>query len=184
MLPVAAVLRKAALTISCGLRRACADGGSRAHSAPMPDAAPPMPPDPSGARRTDPAEQGGGRAGARGLRVLIVQPQPDLAGLWGRHLERGGAAVTLVHGQGDAIEALRLAPFDVVVLDLVLPDGSALAVADYASFARPEARVAVVTSTSFFSDGSIFRHMPNACGFLPSATPPEDLAAMVEHWGS
>ena len=183
MLPAVAGLRKAALTMPCALRRACADGARRAQSPPMPNAATSIPL----AAPHDEAHGAGRRAagpGPRGLHVLIVQPQPELGRLWGRHLERGGASVMLVEGQIPAIEALRMEPFDVVVLDLVLPDGSALAVADYASFARPEARIAVVTSTTFFSDGSIFQHMPNACGFLPSATPPEDLAAMVEHWGS
>lgn len=118
------------------------------------------------------------------LSVLIVEPEPALGGIWARHLERGGARVRLVHDQDAAIRALRFEAFDVVVLDLVLPGGSALAVADYASFVQPEAKVAVVTSTTFFSDGSIFRHVPNACGFLPTATPPGDLAAMVEHWGA
>ena len=118
------------------------------------------------------------------LRVLIVQPEPQLARLWARHLERGGAEVRVVHRQAEAIDALRFAVFDVVVLDLVLPGGSAMAVADFASYARPEARVAVVTSSSFFSDGSIFAHMPNACGFVAATTPPEDLAAMIEHWGT
>ena len=124
------------------------------------------------------------RARTAPLRVLIVEPQPDLARIWSRHLERGGAEVTVAHDQAGAIEALRFGPVDVVVLDLVLPGGSAMAVADYASYARPDARVAVVSSTTFFSDGSIFRHMPNACGFVAATTPPEDLAAMVEHWGA
>ncbi|EPX77261.1 hypothetical protein thalar_02983 [Litoreibacter arenae DSM 19593] len=38
-----------------------------------------------------------------------------------------------------------------------------------------------VTSSSFFSDGSIFRYMPNACAMVPSSTLPADLAAVVEY---
>ena len=38
-----------------------------------------------------------------------------------------------------------------------------------------------VTNT-FFSDGSIFQHCSNACGYIQSSTPPEDIAAMVEHY--
>ena len=69
-----------------------------------------------------------------------------------------------------------------MILDLVLDEGSALAVSDFASYRQPLARVIFVTNTSFFSDGSIFRHCVNACAYMPSATPPEDLAAMVEHY--
>jgi len=46
--------------------------------------------------------------------------------------------------------------FDVIVLDLALEEGSALAVADFASYRHPDARVIFVTNASFFSDGSIF----------------------------
>lgn len=116
------------------------------------------------------------------MRVLIVESQEELGGLWARHLARQGAEVTVVSGQEPAIAALREVPFDIIVLDLVLQEGSALAVSDFASYRRPDARVIFVTNTSFFSDGSIFAHSPNACAYVQSATPPEDLAAMVEHF--
>lgn len=118
------------------------------------------------------------------MRVLIVESQEELGGLWARHLERQGAEVTVVDGQDQAIAALREFSFNIIVLDLVLKDGSALAVSDFASYRRPDARVIFVTNTSFFSDGSIFAHSPNACAFVQSATPPEDLAAMVEHFAA
>lgn len=116
------------------------------------------------------------------MRVLIVESKPELGRLWQRHLERQGAEVTLADGQQAAIVQLYNANFDIIVLDLVLEDGSALAVADFASYRRPDARVLFVTNTSFFSDGSIFAHSPNACAFVQSETPPEDLVAMVEHY--
>lgn len=118
------------------------------------------------------------------MNVLIVESKPDLGMLWRRHLERLGAIVTLVTSQEAAILALYGVDFDIIVLDLVLDQGSALAVADFASYRRPDARVIFVTNTSFFSDGSIFAHSPNACAYLQSETPPEDLAAMVEHYAA
>ena len=118
------------------------------------------------------------------MRILIVESNRDLGWLWKRHLERHGHFVFLVRGQADAIEILRLDAVDVIVLDLVLEEGSALAVADFASYRRPEAKVVFVTNTTFFSDGSIFRLAPNACAFLQSQTPPEDLTMMVEHYGA
>ncbi|WP_299968111.1 response regulator [uncultured Roseobacter sp.] len=117
------------------------------------------------------------------MKVLIVESQKDLATLWQRHLERMGMTVSRAFGQVDAINHLSTYPTDIIIMDLVLNDGSALAVADYASYRLPEAKVIFVTNTSFFSDGSIFSHATNACAFVQSATPPEDLAAMVEHYG-
>lgn len=118
------------------------------------------------------------------MKVLIVESNPDLGRVWQRHLERQGAEVTLVDSQETAILALYATPFEVIILDLVLESGSALAVADFANYRRPDARVIFVTNTTFFSDGSIFAHSSNACAYVQSNTPPEDLAAMVEHYAA
>lgn len=116
------------------------------------------------------------------MNVLIVESHLELGTLWQRHLERQGAIVSLASSEEDAIANLYSGDFDIIVLDLVLRHGSALAVADFASYRRPDAQVIFVTNTSFFSDGSIFAHSPNACAYVQSGTPPEDLAAMVEHY--
>lgn len=117
------------------------------------------------------------------MRVLIVESENGLANIWQRHLQRMGMVVSRARGQADAIGFLSTEDTDVIIMDLMLSDGSALAVADYASYRLPDARVIFVTNTSFFSDGSIFSFASNACAFVQSATPPEDLAAMVEHYG-
>jgi DNA-binding NtrC family response regulator len=110
------------------------------------------------------------------VNVLIVESREELATLWQRHLERMGARVHLAVSQNAATALLHEVDFQIIVLDLVLDDGSALAVADFASYRQPDTRVIFVTNTSFFSDGSIFRHCANACAYLPSATPPAEHA--------
>lgn len=114
--------------------------------------------------------------------VLIVESQPELGQLWARHLERVGMAVALASGQTQAIAHLIKHTPDIIILDLVLEQGSALTISDFASFKHPETQIIFVTDTTFFSDGSIFAHAQNACAFLQSNTPPDDLAAMVEHY--
>lgn len=116
--------------------------------------------------------------------VLIVESVPELAALWKRHLERLGMLVTSVSGQEDAIAHLSKYNTDIIIQDLVIEEGSALAISDYANYRQPMARVVFVTNTSFFSDGSIFAHSANARAFVQSNTPPEDLAAMVAHYGA
>ncbi|MFQ6553575.1 response regulator transcription factor [Aestuariibius insulae] len=118
------------------------------------------------------------------MKVLIVESNFDLCQIWRRHLTRLDITARCAHTQAEAVAAIRDGAFDAIVLDLVLTDGSAFAVADYASYRLPEARVIFVTNTTFFSDGSIFNHMPNACAFIESQTPPEDLAAIVEHYAA
>jgi len=117
------------------------------------------------------------------MRVLIVQSKTELGTLWARHLERLQATVTVVETGADALFLLQNASFDVIVLDLVLREGSALTVADFANFNQPRANVVFVTDTTFFSDGSIFTHSANARAFVETKTPPDDLAEIVLHYG-
>lgn len=118
------------------------------------------------------------------MRVLIVQSKTELGALWARHLERLQATVTVVETGDDALVLLQKQTFDVIVLDLVLREGSALTVADFANFNQPRANVVFVTDTTFFSDGSIFSHSANARAFVETGTPPSDLAAIVHHYGN
>ena len=118
------------------------------------------------------------------MQVLIVEEDAGLAGIWSRHLERLGCVVQVAASQESAVAMLQQGSVDVIVLDLTLAQGSAFAVADFASYRRPEARVLFVTRATFFSDGSIFSLVPNACGFFRIDTPPEDLAAIVHHYAA
>lgn len=118
------------------------------------------------------------------MRALIVESSRDLSLLWKKHLERQGIDTHLAHGQSDAVSLLQQTDFEILVIDLVIEEGSALAIADFASYRQPKARVIFVTNTSFFSDGSIFAHSSNACALVQADAPPEDLAAMVEHFGT
>lgn len=118
------------------------------------------------------------------MKILIVESQEDLGRLWQRHFERTGAFVSLACTQTEACDKIIESTPDVIILDLVLDEGSALAISDFASYRAPNARVIFVTDTNFFSDGSIFNLAANACAFVQSSTPPEDLAAMVEHYAA
>lgn len=117
------------------------------------------------------------------MNILIVESSPELGRIWQAHLERHGLSVTLVHGQSEAIAHLQAIAPDLIILDLVLNEGSALAIADYASFRHPDTQVIMTTTTGFFSDGSIFQFLSNACAVLPKKVDPDDLTAMVEHYG-
>jgi len=117
------------------------------------------------------------------MEVLIVENGCGLGQVWADHVGRLGCDVVLAHTQLDAETLLREQEFDVLVINLNLhaSAGDASAIADYANFRRPEAKVVFVTSNSFFSDGSIFRYMPNACAMVQANTQPSDIAALVEY---
>ena len=118
------------------------------------------------------------------MNVLIVESSPNLGQLWKSHVERLGAEfVSLACSHDAAIKEIMRHDWDVIVLNLVLDDGGAMAVSDYASYRQPDAKVIIVNSSSFFSDGSVFNHFCNARACLSTSTKPEDLAATVVHYG-
>ena len=118
------------------------------------------------------------------MNILIVESNEDLARIWRRHLERQGHQVFWSDTADQATDAIRAPKFDVILIDLVLREGSALGVSDYARIRQPDTNLVFVTDTSFFSDGSLFTVSPNARALVKTATKPADLAAIVEHYGA
>lgn len=115
--------------------------------------------------------------------ILIVASNEELSSVWARHLERQHYGVHVVTSQDDAVEFLCEEEPEVLVLDVMLDDGSAIATADFASYRRPNTRIVFVTRSSFFSDGSLFQHIPNTCAIIPERTDPTDLAEIVAYHG-
>jgi DNA-binding NtrC family response regulator len=116
------------------------------------------------------------------MSVLIVESNAGLGGLWQDHMRRMGLSVALV---ADAEAAVAIvdgaAPPDVLIVDLDLPAGQALALADYAGFRRPGLRVIFVTAGRFFSDGSVFCLNGNAVAHLPVTIAPQDLSTIADY---
>ena len=60
------------------------------------------------------------------MRLLVVEDEPELATLMRRSLELGGFAVDLAPDLAQTEDHLVLTKYDVVILDLALPDGDGL----------------------------------------------------------
>ena len=120
---------------------------------------------------------------AADVRVLIVEGNRDLANIWARFLARQGVTCTLAGTAAEAFAALRGGGFEALVLDMELPQGEAIAVADFASYRNPDLPIIAVTARGFFSDGAIFQLIPNARGLLRTPLRLDDMAALIEHYG-
>lgn len=118
------------------------------------------------------------------VQVLIVESNADLATIWSGFLRRQGMNCTIAGTAAEAYDALRASAFDALVLDMEVSESEALAVADFATYRNPDIPIIAVTARSFFSDGLLFQLIPNACGLLRSPLKPEDMAALVEHYGA
>jgi DNA-binding response OmpR family regulator len=60
------------------------------------------------------------------MRILLVEDHPALAEAIAGGLTRAGCAVDVAGSMAEAREAIDLAPYDLTILDLGLPDGSGL----------------------------------------------------------
>lgn len=118
------------------------------------------------------------------MKILIVESNPNLGRIWQRHFERQSVEALLAFDYDTALALLHEETIDLVVLDLVLSDDSSIAIADYVNYRYPDAPVIFVSGSSFFSDGSIFQHVPNARAMVNKDVEPDDLMAMVEHYTS
>ena len=89
----------------------------------------------------------------------------------------------MVNNQQDAVDYLRKHAPEVLVLDVMLENGSAIATADFASYRRPDTRIVFVTRNTFFADGSLFQHIPNTAAIIAEGTKPADFAEIVAYHG-
>ncbi|GBD41085.1 Swarming motility regulation protein RssB [bacterium HR39] len=83
----------------------------------------------------------------QGLRALLVEDDPEDAGRIGAALARTGRVARLAHARDreEATRALAAEPFDVLLVDLNLPDSQGLPTVDAFVALRPELPVVVVS---------------------------------------
>jgi DNA-binding response OmpR family regulator len=91
------------------------------------------------------------------VRLLIVEDEVDLATALAVGLRREGYAVDVVHDGASALERLTYTPYDVVCLDVGLPDGDGISVcrelrATHDPNVGPAPRVLMVTARSGLDD--------------------------------
>ncbi len=60
------------------------------------------------------------------MRLLVIEDEPDLLSLMGRAFERGGFVVDIASDLAQAAECLAIGRYDLLILDLNLPDGDGL----------------------------------------------------------
>lgn len=83
-----------------------------------------------------------------GRRVLVVEDDADERELLSINLVSQGLSVKCVGAAGDALDALRAGKFDVVVTDVMLPDGSGLDLAQDIRRLRPGVPVILISGSA------------------------------------
>ncbi len=115
------------------------------------------------------------------MKCLVADDNPDLARLWAPALSADGHDVTACTDGHDAVNQMRVANFDLLVLDLFMPGGGALALARVAIYNNPDAQVLVVTGADCFAYGELLEMGDNIAMVLRKPVSPRDLRSFVSH---
>jgi DNA-binding response OmpR family regulator len=114
-------------------------------------------------------------------KILAVDDNIVVATLLAITLKASGHVVTSVFNGGDAIAHLQMEVFDMVILDLHLPDYSGFQVLEIIRTQRlcPRTPVIIVSSSDEIYDVSRARHL-GAAGYFAKVVSPETLPDKIE----
>jgi DNA-binding response OmpR family regulator len=79
-----------------------------------------------------------------GTRILVVDDEPDIAGLIRRYLERGGYQVLVAHDARTALETARRERPDLMTLDVNLPDSDGFTLLEWLKADPATAQIPVI----------------------------------------
>ena len=117
--------------------------------------------------------------GQKTPRILVVDDDPQVLGLFGRILEKGGYSVRLVSSGNRFLEALGEEAFDLVVMDLSMPQPDGFELLKRLKTDMPELKILAVSG---YLPGSLLRAagLLGAAFTLPKADAPRKLLESVE----
>jgi two-component system OmpR family response regulator/two-component system response regulator MprA len=111
--------------------------------------------------------------------ILLVEDEPDVASFVRQGLEEEGYAVHWVETGRRALEYARQSPFDLVLLDIRLPDLSGLEVCERLRLHRPELPVMMLTALDAVED-RVQGLRAGADDYLPKPFAFDELVARIE----
>lgn len=117
----------------------------------------------------------------KAMRCLIVEDYVELAELWRLELADLGFDAVAVHSAEAAFSRMLTTPFDLVIADLGLPDGSGLTVAQSAAIRAPGAAVIVVTGQAEYPHGELFGMSGNIVAVFRKTSDLNDMLAFADH---
>jgi DNA-binding NtrC family response regulator len=113
-----------------------------------------------------------------GVRILVVDDEDSLRETCANVLRREGYEVTVASRGEEALDALRRRPFDIVLVDLYLPQADGFALLDAALTANPSAVVVVMTGNPSV-ESSIEALRRGAWDYLPKPFAASHLQVLI-----
>ncbi len=120
----------------------------------------------------------------QGLRVLIVDDEQLVLNVLCHLLEREGFDVVTCDGLANAIEAYNSVKFDLIIADMILPDGNGLTLAQHVNESPHDCEVAIITGFASVESAIEAMHLKVADYFIKpvkSNQLRERIRRIVEH---
>ena len=115
-----------------------------------------------------------------GTRILLVDDDDELRGLLRTVLRYNGYSVTEARTGENAMGLLLKEQFDLVLLDLTLPDGNGFRVAEFLRESKLSSKVIVITGTGGL-ENAVRGATYGVQDFIPKPFTPQYLLRSIEH---
>ena len=112
---------------------------------------------------------------------LIVEDDPTLRHVLSEALRRQGHEVREAKTLAEGRAALLEQKFGLLVLDYQLPDGTSLALSEYAAATCPNLRIVLLTGSGVFPHGEMSRRAPWIDWLMRKPLPLSDFEALADH---
>ena len=83
----------------------------------------------------------------KGARILLVDDEPEIVRLLTRRLRRKGCEVTPATDSGQALALLAQGPFDLAIVDFMMPGMNGLELAAQCCLRRPGLKILILTGS-------------------------------------
>ena len=113
--------------------------------------------------------------------ILLVDDDPHVLSTYGKVLRDSGYSVTQAANGVLAIEALRANAFDLVIVDLIMPESDGVEVIDYTHTNLPQIKIVAMTGGGILSAQDYLKMAQHLGATYTLAKPcsREDLLAIV-----
>jgi DNA-binding NtrC family response regulator len=117
------------------------------------------------------------------LSILVADDEEGIRNLLRHWLERHGHRVTLVENAREGLRALKHHPFDLVITDIVMPDGDGFELIAAFRKAQPQARIVAISGGGKYLQGPDCLRMARGLGAHAAVMKPfnwDDLQAGID----
>ncbi len=106
------------------------------------------------------------------LSILVADDEPDICVLIEQWLKPLGHSVRQAHTGSEALKLVAAHRFDLVVTDVLMPDGDGLKVMEGLKRAQPAARVLAISGGGHYMDGREYLKIAQGLGADGAITKP------------